>query len=37
MKSSMATLLLALAVASPSMAGELKDDLLAMEKSTWKA
>ena len=37
MKSSMATLLLAFAVVSPSMAGELKDDLLAMEKSAWKA
>ena len=37
MKSSMATLLLMLAVVSPSMAAELKDDLVALEKSTWKA
>ena len=37
MKSSIVTLLLALAVASPSIAADLKDDLLAMEKASWKA
>ena len=37
MKSSMAALLLALAVISPSMAADLKDDLVAIEKSAWKA
>ena len=37
MKSSLVTLLLALAIVSPSMAAELKDELLAMEKSSWKA
>ena len=33
----MAALLLALAVVSPSMAADLKDDLVAIEKSAWKA
>jgi uncharacterized protein (TIGR02246 family) len=33
----MITLLLAFAVVSPSMAADLKDDLLAMEKGSWKA
>ena len=37
MKKSMAALLLVLAVASPSMAADLKGDLVAMEKSAWKA
>jgi uncharacterized protein (TIGR02246 family) len=37
MKSSIATLLLILAVVSPSMAADLKDDLVAMEKSSWVA
>jgi len=37
MKSSLATLLLALAAISPSLAAELKDDLVALEKSVWKA
>ena len=34
---SVVTLLLVLAVSSPSMAGDLKGDLVAMEKSAWKA
>ena len=33
----MAALLLALAVISPTMAADLKDDLVAIEKSAWKA
>ena len=37
MKKSMAALVLVLAVASPSMAADLKGDLVAMEKSGWKA
>jgi uncharacterized protein (TIGR02246 family) len=34
---SIVALLLALAVVSPSMAADLKDELLAMEKTSWKA
>jgi len=37
MKTYMAGLLLVLAAASPSMAADLKGDLIAMEKSGWKA
>jgi uncharacterized protein (TIGR02246 family) len=37
MKSSIVALLLVLAVVSPSMAADLKDDLVALEKSSWKA
>jgi uncharacterized protein (TIGR02246 family) len=37
MNSSMATLLLALVVVSPSMAAELKDEIVAIEKGSWKA
>ena len=37
MKSSIVALLLALAVVSPSMAADLKEDLVAIEKSSWKA
>ena len=37
MKSSIVGLLLALAVASPSMAGDLKEEILAVEKASWKA
>ena len=37
MKSSVVTLLLALAVVSPPLAADTKDDLVAMEKSAWKA
>ena len=37
MKASIVTLLLVLAVGSPSMAADLKDELAAIEKSAWKA
>ena len=37
MKSSIVTLLLALAVVSPSMASDFKEDIVAIEKSSWKA
>jgi uncharacterized protein (TIGR02246 family) len=37
MKASMAALVLVLAVALPSMAADLKDELLAMEKASWQA
>jgi uncharacterized protein (TIGR02246 family) len=37
MKSIVTTLLLTIAVASPSMGGDLKDELLAREKSGWSA
>jgi len=37
MKSSIVALLLALAVVSPSMAADLKEDILAVEKNAWKA
>jgi uncharacterized protein (TIGR02246 family) len=37
MKSSIVALLLALTVISPSMAADLKEDILAIEKSSWKA
>lgn len=37
MKSSMATLLLMVAAVSPSVAADLKDDLVAMEKRAWTA
>jgi uncharacterized protein (TIGR02246 family) len=37
MKSSIVAILLAFAVVSPSMAADLKDELLAMEKTMWKA
>ena len=36
MKSSLATLLLALAVVSPSMAADLKEDIVAAEKRAWQ-
>lgn len=34
---SIGALVLALAIASPSMAGDLKDDVVAVEKNAWKA
>jgi uncharacterized protein (TIGR02246 family) len=37
MKSSMATLLLALAVVSPSIAADLKEEIVAAEKRGWQA
>ena len=37
MKSSIVALLLALAVVSPSMAADLKEDIVAVEKNSWKA
>ena len=37
MKSSIVGLLLALAVVSPSMAADLKEEIVAIEKATWKA
>jgi uncharacterized protein (TIGR02246 family) len=37
MKSSTVALMLALAVASPSMAADLKADIVALEKSSWQA
>jgi hypothetical protein len=37
MKSAMATLLLIVAAVSPSVAADLKDDLVAMEKRAWTA
>jgi uncharacterized protein (TIGR02246 family) len=37
MKSSMVALLLALAVVSPSMAADLKEEIVAVEKASWKA
>jgi len=37
MKAPMVTLLLALAVVSPPLAADTKEDLVAMEKSIWKA
>ena len=37
MKSLIASLLLAIVITTPSMAGDLKDDLLAMEKKSWTA
>jgi uncharacterized protein (TIGR02246 family) len=37
MKSSIVGLLLALAVVSPSMAADLKEEIVALEKASWKA
>jgi uncharacterized protein (TIGR02246 family) len=37
MKSSIVALLLALAVVSPSIAADLKEEIVAVEKSSWKA
>jgi uncharacterized protein (TIGR02246 family) len=37
MKSSIGALLLALAIVSPSIAGDLKEDILAVENNAWKA
>jgi uncharacterized protein (TIGR02246 family) len=37
MKSSIVALLLGFAVISPSMSADLKDELLALEKASWKA
>jgi uncharacterized protein (TIGR02246 family) len=37
MKSSIVAMLLALAIVSPSMAGDLKEDVVAVEKNAWKA
>ena len=37
MKSSIVALLLALAVVSPSMAADLKEEIVAIEKASWKA
>ena len=37
MKSSIVTLLLALAAVAPSMAADLKEDIVAVEKTSWKA
>ncbi len=37
MKSTLAMLLLAVVVVGPAMAGDTKDDIVAMEKASWKA